>query len=255
MQLKNIFIVGAGNVASHLALALSKVVNIVGVCSLNSHSAKYLSVKLNVPFFDSISSIPDCDLVLVCVNDDSVLEVVKQIPSTCRIAYTSGSVVLTSLPKLDKIGVFYPLQTFSKTKSISLSNVPFLIESSDETFEKELMELASLLSVNVSLANSIDRKKLHLAAVFVNNFSNHLAFIAKKYLDENNLNWEYLKPLMIETVSKMTEVSPYEAQTGPARRNDTNIIETHLKQLNGLEKEIYQVISSSIINTYHKKND
>ena len=124
MQLKNIFIVGAGNVASHLALALSKVVNIVGVCSLNSHSAKDLSVKLNVPFFDSISSIPNCDLVLVCVNDDSVGKVVKAIPSTFRVAYTSGSVELNSLPKLDKIGVFYPLQTFSKTKSISLSLFP-----------------------------------------------------------------------------------------------------------------------------------
>jgi predicted short-subunit dehydrogenase-like oxidoreductase (DUF2520 family) len=255
MQLKNIFIIGGGNVGTHLANALVEVVNVVGVYSINKQSAKELSSKLNVPFVSDISHIPACDLVLVCVNDNAVFDVVKNLSSTFQIAYTSGSVELISLPKLNKLGVFYPLQTFSKNKKLNLRDVPFLIESSDEMFEKELMELASLLSINVSVANSSDRKKLHLAAVFVNNFSNHLAFLAKEYLDENNLNWDYLKPLMIETVNKLAEVSPYEAQTGPARRNDTKVIESHLSELSGTTKEIYQVLSTSIINTYLKKND
>ena len=120
---------------------------------------------------------------------------------------------------------------------------------------RDLYLAASLISLNVSISNSIERKKMHLAAVFVNNFSNHLAFLAKEYLDENNLKWEYLKPLMIETVNKLSEVSPYEAQTGPSRRNDTKVIESHLKELSGTTKEIYQVLSTSIINTYHNKND
>ncbi len=255
MQLKNIFIIGAGNVGSHLAVALAEVVNIVGVYSLNQNSAKELSKELNVPFVSDTSSIPACDLVLVCVNDNSVLEVVKQIPSTFKIAYTSGSIELSSLPEIENIGVFYPLQTFSKSKELNLKEVPFFIEGSNEEFVSELIELASLISLNVSKANSIERKKMHLAAVFVNNFSNHLAFLAKEYLDENNLNWEYLKPLMIETVNKLSEVSPYEGQTGPARRNDTKVIESHLSELSGTTKEIYQVLSTSIINTYQKKND
>jgi len=255
MEIKNIFIVGAGNVGSHLAKALAKVVNIVGVYSLNQCSAKELSDELNVPFFSNISSIPACDLVLVCVNDNSVIEVVKQIPTTLKTAYTSGSIELSTLPDFENIGVFYPLQTFSKSKELNLKEVPFFIEGTNAEFTNELIKLASLISSNVSISNSIERKKMHLAAVFVNNFSNHLAFLAKEYLDENNLNWEYLKPLMIETVNKLSEVSPYEAQTGPSRRNDTKVIESHLTELSGTTKEIYQMLSTSIVNTYQKKND
>lgn len=128
MEIKNIFIVGAGNVGSHLAKALAKVVKIVGVYSLNQCSAKELSDELNVPFFSNISSIPACDLVLVCVNDNSVIEVVKQIPSTFKTAYTSGSIELSTLPDFENIGVFYPLQTFSKGKELNLKDVPFFIE-------------------------------------------------------------------------------------------------------------------------------
>ena len=206
-------------------------------------------------FFSNISSIPACDLVLVCVNDNSVIEVVKQIPATLKTAYTSGSIELSTLPDFENIGVFYPLQTFSKSKELNLKEVPFFIEGTNAEFTNELIKLASLISSNVSISNSIERKKMHLAAVFVNNFSNHLTFLAKEYLDENNLNWEYLKPLMIETVNKLSEVSPYEAQTGPSRRNDTKVIESHLTELSGTTKEIYQMLSTSIVNTYQKKND
>jgi predicted short-subunit dehydrogenase-like oxidoreductase (DUF2520 family) len=195
---------------------------------------------------------PKC-LVIVCVNDESIEFVIDKIPLINSIIYTSGNIELKVLPKRDNLGVFYPLQTFTKGRDLNLSKVPFLIESNNELFGKKIFDLASKLSNHVLYANSAERKKIHLGAVFVNNFTNHLLFLSKNYIDSQQLNWDILKPLMQETIDKLSSIEPFDAQTGPARRNDIKIIENHLQELDGRSKEIYELISKSIIETYQSK--
>jgi len=254
-KIENIVLIGAGNIATHLALALSKKSKIIGVYSKNGVSARELAFKVNTEVLSSLDNIPSCDLILICAKDDAIDEIINQIPTHFSIAYTSGSVDLHHLPVREKIGVFYPLQTFTKDRVLDIQQVPFFIEGSTENYTNELIKLASSISENISIATSDDRKKMHLAAIFINNFSNHLATLAKEYIENEHLNWEYLKPLIKETTNKILDSSPKEMQTGPARRNDKQIIEEHIRMLSGTSKEIYTLLSKSISDTYFKNQD
>ena len=246
--------IGAGNVATHLALNFkSQRVQIHSITSKKNESAKKLAFKVSSKVLEDFDSIPlDC-LVIICVNDESIASVIQQIPLTNSIVYTSGNIELNSLPERENMGVFYPLQSFTKDRDLNLSNVPFLIEANNELFGKQIFNLALKLSDHVLYANSEERKKIHLGAVFVNNFTNHLLYLSKEYVDSKQLNWDILKPLLQETIDKLNSVEPFDAQTGPARRNDTKIIQNHLQELEGRTKEIYELISNSIVETYQSK--
>ncbi len=254
-KIENIVLIGAGNVATHLALALSKKSEIIGIYSKNGVSARELAFKINTVVLSSLDNIPSCDLILICSKDDAITEIINQIPAHFSIAYTSGSVDLHHLPVREKIGVFYPLQTFSKDRVLDIQQVPIFIEGSNENYTDELIKLASSISKNVSIVTSEERKKMHLAAIFVNNFSNHLATLAKEYIENEHLNWEYLKPLIKETTNKILDSGPKEMQTGPARRNDKQIIDDHLRMLSGTSKEIYALLTKSISATYFINKD
>lgn len=246
--------VGAGNVATHLALNLKiQGVQIQSITSKNNQSAKVLASVVKAKVIEDLKLLsPNC-LVIICVNDESIDYVIEKVPLANSVVYTSGNVELKSLPRRDNLGVFYPLQTITKDRDLNLSNVPFLIESSNELFGEKIFDLASKLSNHVLYANSDERKKIHLGAVFVNNFTNHLLFLSKNYIDAQQLNWDILKPLMQETVDKLSSIEPFDAQTGPARRNDLKTIDNHLLELNGRSREIYDLISKSIIETYQLK--
>jgi len=251
--IKNIVVIGTGNVGHHLVHGLFDTkIKIKGIWSRTSQNAKTIAQSLNCPVISSIESINSsvADLVLISVVDDAIETILSQLDVDIPVAYTSGSVRLDQLPKRKKIGVFYPLQTFSKKRSIDLSDIPFLIEASDPSFAEELFGLAQKLSSNVSYADSNDRYQLHIAAVMVNNFTNHLFSLAKEHLDKNHIDFELLKPLLKETVYKLDELNPSEAQTGPAKRGDIEVIEKHLSSLAGRTKEIYRLLSDSILEMY-----
>jgi predicted short-subunit dehydrogenase-like oxidoreductase (DUF2520 family) len=254
--MERIVIIGAGNIGTHLAHALVQHVSIVGIMSQHHESAHKLAGLLNCPTVERIEDIPSCDLILVCVPDKAIGNLLQNIPAEFNVAYTSGAVSISDLPIRENLGVLYPLQTFSREREVNLFEVPFLIEASNTFFSQYLFDLARKLSHKVIFAGSEDRKKVHVSAVFVNNFVNHLALLAKNFMDENQLDWELLKPLLKETSEKLLILDPCEAQTGPARRKDTITIEAHLKLLEGLPKEVYTLISKSIEQTYQaKKND
>lgn len=252
-QINSVFIIGAGNIAHHLVGVLKKTVQVVGIHSKGIVNAKELSTLYNIKLYKDLSTIPNCDLVLICTNDNSILSIIDQIPKNFNIAYTSGSIELPLNYK--NVGVFYPLQTFSKNKVLDLSNVPFLIESNDQLLTNKLIKLGEGISTKVLEANSSERKKIHLAAVFMNNFTNHMTYISSELMKKDNLDWELLLPLLRETISKIETSSPYDAQTGPARRLDTMVIQDHLNMLEANEKEIYQSISQNIIKTYSKNDE
>ena len=247
--IQKISIVGLGNVGSHLFDAFTR--EGIVVSHVFSRSKPSEQVLHDTEWVRNPSGLPEDQLVIICVPDDIISSILEKIPENCPVAYTSGSVALRSLPKREQLGVFYPLQTFTKGSPLNIFEVPFFIESYHPEFASRLFDLAWKISRNVNYASSEDRKKLHLAAVFINNFTNHMAHISKSYLDQQELNFEHLKPLLKETARKLESQDPISIQTGPARRKDQEIINEHIMALeNPIHKEIYRLISKSIHQTY-----
>ncbi len=250
-RIQQISFIGYGNVATHLSRAFQKKgIEVTHIYGPESHSAIKLAAEVNASYCSKIEELPVGQLTFVCVPDDEIANVVEKLNTDTPIAYTSGFQDLSDLPKRSKIGVFYPLQTFSKTVELELSDVPIFIESENAGYQKELIELGEVISVNVHVADSDHRQKMHAVAVWVNNFTNHLIHHAQELARENNVSFEHLRPLLKETINKLDYVSAYEAQTGPARRNDLNTIEQQAAHLTGIKKELYDLISKSIIETY-----
>lgn len=253
--MNSIGIIGSGNVATQLAQDLKEVgCTINWIYSRNQETGKSLAVLIDSTFESHIPS-SKVDLVLVCVKDDSVQAVLNELDSSFAVAYTTGTKPLDTLVfEGQDLGVFYPLQTFSKDRKVAISNVPFLIEANNSTFAQSLFDLAWKLSSKVQFANSEQRKKIHLSAVMVNNFTNHLIYLAQNYLQEQGLDETVLEPLIQETVAKLNDLTPFDAQTGPARRHDEVTINEHLKMLSNHPDlaNVYQLLSTSILKTYHK---
>jgi predicted short-subunit dehydrogenase-like oxidoreductase (DUF2520 family) len=248
--IQNISIVGSGNVAYHLGIALKNSgVKINFVNARNIEDGTRLAEILDSKFTSELHLLANADLVLLCIPDDVIYILIDQIPNE-NIAYTSGSVELKQIEGKN-IGVFYPLQTFLKSDTLAIDKVPFFIEASNTTLENNLISLAKKISNNVSIVSSEERKKYHLSAVFINNFTNHLLYLAKKEADKNGIVWENLLPLLEETLKKNLISNPFDNQTGPAKRNDNQTINKHLSMLDGKSKEIYQLITESIKYTYH----
>ncbi len=242
----SVSIVGTGNVAHHLGKAFRDAgCTISDVFGRNSASANELADLLECSVAPTLNELSG-DLVLLCVSDNAVIDLASRISENRRLAYTSGSIPLSSLPNRSFCGVFYPLQTFSKNREINITTVPFLVEGNSVQHESELMKLASKISQHVQSANSSDRLHYHISAVFVNNFVNHLFSKGKAHVEEHGLDWEVLKPLIFETIGKISDLDPLDAQTGPAVRKDEQTIERHLRELEGKSKEIYTLITQSI---------
>ena len=250
--MKNIILVGSGNVATHLGIALQKGnYPIVQVYSRSIENAKKLAKKLNTNYTNDLTQLKTADLIIVSVNDDAISKVLSQIKNT-SIVHTSGSIGINIFnDHFSNYGVLYPLQTFNKEVNVNISEIPFCIEGNNLAFEKQLTTLAKQLSNNVVLMDSEQRKQVHIAAVFACNFSNQMFSIADDLLAEKNLDFKILLPLIKQTIAKLSTNKPKTVQTGPAKRNDNNIIQEHIKHINKQEvKDLYQEISNNIIRTH-----
>ena len=259
-MIKTCVVIGSGNVATHLATALAPYVEILQIYSRDISHARELAGKISsscVATNDVTALCPDADLYLMSVADDCIASLLQQIP---RInngiwVHTSGSVGVDVFSELrEHFGVFYPLQTFSKHKAVEMKSVPFFIEGSSSSVEKSLMGLAEKISDNVRLLNSEGRRRLHVAAVFACNFVNYMWVVADRQLQLCGTDIHSIDPLLKETMEKITTLSPAEAQTGPARRGDKHIIESHIKMLSGDDAQLYELLSNQIYKTYHEQN-
>jgi predicted short-subunit dehydrogenase-like oxidoreductase (DUF2520 family) len=163
------------------------------------------------------------------------------------VIHTSGSVAIKKLSDKNRKGVFYPLQTFSKDSEVDFSEIPICLEAENSSDIELLKEMGKAISKNVQLINSEEREKIHLAAVFVNNFVNFLYQAGSDLLSENKLSFDLLKPLIKETANKISKLNPSEAQTGPARRNDQLTIEKQLHLLKDSEyRALYKLLTEAI---------
>jgi predicted short-subunit dehydrogenase-like oxidoreductase (DUF2520 family) len=249
-----VVLIGSGNLAHHLidAFAKSKKVDVIQVFARQKESV--------TPLFDSnkiisnYTNLVEADLYIIAVSDDAIATVSTQLPFENRlVVHTSGTVSMDSLDSKNRKGIFYPLQTFTKNKAVDFSQIPICLESDKETDFDILKNIGESISNKVFKINSDQRKALHVSAVFVNNFVNHLYQIGNQICIENNVPFEIVKPLILETANKVMTLSPATAQTGPAKRNDTQTIEAHLDFLsNENHAKIYKILTQSIQNNDKK---
>ena len=248
-----ITLIGSGNVATHLAAALKNAGHvIVQVYSRDMQNAALLAYHVKAEAIDNLDAInPETDLFIIAVKDDAIGEIAQKLAKYNKlIVHTSGATPLSILTQFtNKAGVFYPLQTFSKTKEVDFKTVPLCIEGANEQVTGQLEELAKTISNNVSRVNSGQRKILHLAAVFACNFPNYLYYAAGKLLQQHDLDFNLLRPLILETAEKVQDHLPADVQTGPAIRNDEKTMAAHLQLLkdNPELERVYTELSQLII--------
>jgi predicted short-subunit dehydrogenase-like oxidoreductase (DUF2520 family) len=247
-------VIGAGNVAWHLAKRLFvRGYSIRCVFSRNLSHATLLAKQLKAEAVDNITSVPVSDLYLFSVKDDAYREIISAFPKTKAICvHTSGSLEMDILENLsDCYGVLYPFQSFSKDKFITFEQVPLCVEASNHQTEQFLMEFARVISPITYYLNTEQRAYLHLAGVFASNFSNALYVIAQQILQQRNIDFKIILPLIKETVEKVNNLSPIEAQTGPAVRNDVGIINKHIEMINNTDLKVLYQLLSNIIQKQH----
>lgn len=251
--------IGAGNLATHLSAEFQKKgFRIEQIYSRTEKSAKALAQKLQTKYTTIVQEIiRDADIYVVVLKDSVYEDVLPHLNIKNKfLVHCSGSMPLSSLQKYSSnIGVFYPLQTFSKNRKVNFSEIPVFIEANSPENEKKLTELAGKISGRVLVVNSEKRLNLHISAVFACNFVNHFYTIAGEVLKSKEIPFEVLKPLIQETAFKVQEMMPAAAQTGPAVRFDENIISKHLEELEIFPqfRKLYKNVSESIYKFHQNK--
>ncbi len=257
MPLPNVVVLGSGNVATALALAIenARAGEIVGIFSRNIENARALASRLSVArAVDSPEDVTEsADIYIVSLADDALAPVLARIkPNGALWLHTSGSLDMSVLSHMsDRYGVFYPLQTFSLNREVDLSKVSLFTEGSTPEVEKEIAEFGKKIFKNIIHADSVTRSRMHVAAVFACNFTNYMWSIAHDLLAKNDISFDVLAPLLHETLSKALTMPPREGQTGPARRGDLKIIEAHAASLPPREQEIYRLLSKCIMDDFY----
>jgi predicted short-subunit dehydrogenase-like oxidoreductase (DUF2520 family) len=252
----DIIIVGSGNVAWHLGPELENVGHrVVEIFSRNPKNARSFQKRLyqaeinpSLDFSETLA-----DVVLLCVSDDAIEEVAREVvlPANAIIVHTSGSQPVSKLgyTGTDNIGVFYPLQTFTKGGQQHIDDIPILIEAENRETLGVLKRLAESVSSQVYNVNSGDRLAIHVAAVFACNFSNFLFGVAEEILNKKGFELGILRPLIAETLNKSLNIGPVKAQTGPAARGDLETLDRHMELLkNSNYREIYRLFTEKILN-------
>jgi predicted short-subunit dehydrogenase-like oxidoreductase (DUF2520 family) len=251
MQKYNIVLIGSGNVATQLGLALKKSQHtLLQVYSKHISTATELAEKLQCSYtasFDELNT--NADIYIIAVKDDAIKDVEKHLQLKNKIVvHTSGSIDMESIKTCSKnYGVFYPLQTFSKAKKVDFKNVPICLEANNKKTFTIIETLAKSISNSVNKLNSQQRATIHVAAVFACNFTNHFYAIADDILKSNKLSLDLLKPLITETAEKIKNNPPLAMQTGPAIRGDKETMDKHLKMISDTNyKQLYKLVSKSI---------
>ena len=255
-EIKSVAIIGVGRVANHIARILySEGIEISGVYGRKTDLAKALAKKVKARIIEDVSKPIRADLILLTISDDAIDEVGKQLSKSNKgiVAHTSGAVPLSELPDKLRRGVFYPLQSFSIDKKIVWENVPFCIEAENDEDLNALGALAERISTKVYVLSSAQRKILHLAAVFANNFANLMFEFSDELLENAEIDRRILHPLILETANKILMQKASESQTGPASRGDIDTIRMHREILGegNIYRTVYDLLTTEIYNRNH----
>ncbi len=255
-----IVFIGAGNLATNLARSMYQAgYDICQVYSRTEASARSLAETIEADYTTDLSAVTgDADLYIVALKDDALVELLPQITAgkgDALLVHTAGSIPMELWKgHAERYGVLYPMQTFSKQREVNFREVPFFVEAIRPEDTAWLKEIAASLSNRVYEATSEQRKSLHLAAVFTCNFTNHMYALAAELLAKYRLPFDVMLPLIDETARKVHELDPHDAQTGPAIRNDEQVMNNHLAMLTDDPEmqRLYEEISRSIYNRKRK---
>ena len=260
MQRCDVVVVGSGNVAEAFARSLARCegVTLRQIYARNEQRGRAIAQMCGCTWSNHMTSIAPADVYIIAVSDRAVEEVAATliVPEEAIIIHTAGSVPMSAIPERGgRRGIIYPLQSFSKGREISLDDVPLFVEADSDIVRESVTRLARSISSCVEYATSERRRYIHLAGVFVNNFTNHMYAIGGDVLTKADLPFDILKPLIRETAAKAIAASdPRTVQTGPAVRNDRVVVDRHMSMLEGEDKkrEIYKNITDSIWETLRK---
>jgi len=261
LSIRNIVIIGSGNVAYHIVNAFNnKGIRILQILARNERSAGPLSEKFNIPYIlDSSGLNKQADLYILAVQDDLISEVAHSLKLKDQLlVHTSGFSPLETLSGAsENTGVFWPLQTLTTGKPTDYQSMPVFVEGSSKENEQLLAALAGLISENVRATDSAARRQVHLAAVIAANLTNHLYNLAASLLEKYKIPFDVLVPLIKETANKAAMQHPLLNQTGPAIRNDLKVMEAHMEMLRDKHeyREIYRLITENIIKLHSKQNE
>ena len=247
-----IILLGAGNVGHHLSKAFDKSTEIDLVQWYSRDNSKVSYNDIDTEIINDLSKIKSADIYVISISDSYVGKISEKLNvSEKLVVHTSGSLDLSVIDEKNRRGVFYPLQTLSKNKEIELAKVPICIESENNKDLVLLETISKYIGCKTYKIDYNERKILHLAAIFSNNFVNHMFTIAKEILDDKNLDFNILKPLINETVDKIHKLDPENVQTGPAIRNNNEIILNHIKTLKKDDhKKLYELMTKLIKDKY-----
>ena len=250
--MKRVVIIGSGNVATSLAHGLAACCEVAQIYSRQLSHAQALATAVGCSDVtdDLLSLVPDADAYIIAVRDDAIAEVIAATPDNGALwVHTSGSKPIELFAgHRARYGVLWPMQSFSREMVVPLDEVHFFAEANNEAALDALMDLGHMLSRHVVEADSSQRLQLHVASVFSCNFANHMWTLAHEVLDEAGLPFEAMLPLIRTTVDKLDRLSPSQSQTGPAVRHDLKVVANHLAMLDGDKREIYDLLSQSIMN-------
>ncbi len=249
-----VVLLGAGNLAYHLFRVFEASAGVETVQVFNHRQEKLADFADKVATTTLIAEIKEADFYLISVKDDAIAEVASKLkPKNGIVLHTSGAIEINVLAEHHNFGVFYPLQSFSREKEVDFRQIPICIEANSEENLEKIRQLALQISASVHKISSEQRRISHVAAVFANNFSNFMFSTASEICEKHQIPFDILKPLIAETFQKIEKVSPKEAQTGPARRNDKETMAAHLSYLNEDQQKLYKTISEAILKSYGKE--
>ena len=248
--------IGAGNVAQQLAPALKNCgYSIHQICNRSSARGKKLAKQVRASYINDLSKVEDAGgIVIIAVKDDAIAEVIKKLPAlkNSLVIHTSGATDISVLKKKFKnCGVIWQVQTIKARTKVDFKKVPLVIEANNSSSKQKLTKLARALSHKVYSLNSQQRRVLHLGAVFVNNFPNHLYYLSQQLLKKHKMPFELFAPLILSTAENGMK-DPFTSQTGPAKRDDKKTMKAHLQLLPDKNyRTLYKLLSKSIVNLYN----
>ena len=250
---ERIVLVGAGNMATAIACSLKESGNApVAVWSRTLESASLLGSRMGCAFTDDLAFLPAADIVIISVPDNALRDVAAAVAGRypdALLLHTAGSIPMDALREVGatRYGVLYPMQTVNKNSPVSLRNITTFIEGCSDDVTALIEKMAYLISDKVVYATSGQRCSLHVAAVFACNFPNAVYNMAYELMQRNGLPFDAMLPLIDEAARKVHRMTPLEAQTGPARRGDENVMNAHKAMLDDELANIYETLSNYIM--------
>ena len=259
--MKTVNIIGAGNVAHHFALALYKSGHKISlIYNRTIERARGIADLVKSKATNDIERLTQSDVIIIAVSDDYIKiiseKIRQRLGNKINIVHTSGALGLDIFnSEISCAGIIWPLQSMVKNEKVDFANIQLCIDANNSEFLQKLMALGKRLSNNVIHLKSDQKEYAHIAAVFANNFSNHMFHLASTFCEKHNLDFRILLPLISGSVLRLKNKTAKEIQTGPARRMDLKTINSHLELIKDKKmKKLYRDISKSIINSYHENN-